>query len=298
MSDHVSDAALVRQYGEHGWWEVATLPVHPALQPHVTGPYVGWREVTQHSLTRRENAGVVVPLIVSFGGEYTLQSSVGDLSPRQLQSFTAGVYDGWVDVSMPRDSCAMQINLTPPAARRIFGVPLTYLVNGAVPLDDVFGASGRALIEQLGNLESWSARAAIFDAFLLQRLKMSRTLPAAFSHAWNRLVATHGAARIADLQRDTSWSARRLGQAFRDGCGFTPRHVATIMRFERALTLATRAFSENGVPRVRPAWSTIAAEAGYADHAHLVRAFRQCAGVTPSAWLAQHSDASPRGEEP
>lgn len=265
----------------HGWWEVVSLPVHPLLRDAVLGLYVGWREHTSLPAVRREVAGITVPFIVSFDGTFALHSGHG-ATPEHRGSFVAGVYERWIDIGMPRDSCAIQINLTPIAARRVFGVPLSELMNRAVDVEALFGAAGRVLVQRLGNTDDWRARATLFDAFLLDRLQRAPRLSMHVMHSWQALVHAHGNVRVSALNDVTGWSPRRLGNAFRDACGMTPRQLATVLRFQRATDLVRAAAASSR--RVR--WSEIAADCGYADHAHLSRAFRQFAGQTPSEYGA------------
>lgn len=276
--------AVRRHEWAHGWWEVVELPVHPMLRDAVLGPYVGWHEFAVRPVSRREVASIVVPLIVSFGDPFALIGA-GETVPEMRGSFVAGLYDRWVDIAMPRESRAMQINLTPLAARRVFGVPLHDVLNRSVDLEALFGAAGRSLVEQMGNAKSWPARAELLDAFLLQRLHQAPRLSSHVEQSWRALVTTHGNLRIASLNASTGWSPRRLGDAFRDAVGMTPRHVGTVLRFQRATSLvnATAASAK------RVHWSTIAAECGYADHAHLTRSFRQFAGQTPSEYVAERA---------
>jgi AraC-like DNA-binding protein len=67
----------------------------------------------------------------------------------------------------------------------------------------------------------------------------------------------------------------------RDACGVTPKRLASVLRFERAVRLARS--------RTSRSWSQIAAECGYADHAHLTREFQRFAGESPSAWALRGS---------
>jgi AraC-like DNA-binding protein len=276
--------AVRRHEWAHGWWEVVELPVHPRLTNAVLGPYVGWHEYAVRPVVRREVASVVVPLIVSFGSPFALLGA-GETAPEMRGSFVAGLYDRWVDIAMPRESRAMQINLTPLAARRVFGVPLHEVLNRSVDIESIFGAEGRSLIEQMGNAISWPARAALLDTFLMQRLDRALRMSSPVVQSWRALVSTHGNQSIASLHLQTGWSPRRLGDAFRDAVGMTPRHVGTVLRFQRATSLVHAASS--AARRVH--WSTIAAECGYADHAHLTRSFRKFAGQTPSEYAAERA---------
>ncbi|MBA2323924.1 MAG: AraC family transcriptional regulator, partial [Pseudonocardiales bacterium] len=63
-----------------------------------------------------------------------------------------------------------------------------------------------------------------------------------------------------------------------------PKAAAQVLRFSHALELLT-------VPGAGTI-SAVAAEAGYADHSHLVREFRRLADATPSELLASHGRAA------
>jgi len=74
-------------------------------------------------------------------------------------------------------------------------------------------------------------------------------------------------------------SERQHRRLFRERVGVTPKLFARIQRFQGALRAAGR------MPLAR-----VAAECGYADQSHLVRDFRQFAGMPPSAWLRWRED--------
>jgi len=66
---------------------------------------------------------------------------------------------------------------------------------------------------------------------------------------------------------------------FRADVGLPPKSAARVLRFA-ALVRRLRA----GGPAL--SWAALAADAGYADQAHLTRDVRRCAGLTPTALRA------------
>jgi AraC-like DNA-binding protein len=275
-----------RQQWDGGWWEVEQALPDARLRDLVVGPYVAWREHCVRPTVRREVAAGIVPLIVNFGPAYTLVSPAHATERRA--SFTAGVYDTWVDVTGATSADAVQVNLTPLAAHRVFGAPLSQFANASCGLDDALGARGRALAEQLGNAASFAERVRLLDAFLLERVTRSTSHARAVRHAYETLVSTRGQVRIEQLQHDTGWSAARLGAAMRDATGVTSKRLAGILQFEHAVRLARAAHA--------PSWSRLAATCGYADHAHLTRAFHRYAGEAPSLWARRAAVSLPDPE--
>jgi AraC-like DNA-binding protein len=72
---------------------------------------------------------------------------------------------------------------------------------------------------------------------------------------------------------------RRLQRLFVDYVGAGPKWVITRCRLQDA---AARAATD-----VAPDWASLAAELGFADQAHLTRAFSQIVGTPPAAYAAR-----------
>jgi transcriptional regulator GlxA family with amidase domain len=82
--------------------------------------------------------------------------------------------------------------------------------------------------------------------------------------------------RIAD---EVGWSHRHLIARFRQQVGLTPKIGARLVR----LDAVWRHIEKRGPLD----WGQVAADAGYADQAHLIRDFRQFTGTTPAEFLAR-----------
>ena len=97
-----------------------------------------------------------------------------------------------------------------------------------------------------------------------------------------RLVETHDPldGQLVDRLTDhTGMSERTLRRRCHELFGYGPKTLERILRFQRFMGLARGA--------VLQTLAGIAAEAGYADQAHLARETRELAGFTPSAVVAQ-----------
>ncbi|MCZ4495406.1 MAG: AraC family transcriptional regulator, partial [Conexibacter sp.] len=94
-----------------------------------------------------------------------------------------------------------------------------------------------------------------------------------------------GATPVA-ARRAAHLCVRQLRRRFVRAVGYWPATLARVQRFQRFLGHAQRT---PGASLAR-----LAADAGYADQAHLARECRRLAGVPPSALLA--AGAGPAGE--
>jgi methylphosphotriester-DNA--protein-cysteine methyltransferase len=91
---------------------------------------------------------------------------------------------------------------------------------------------------------------------------------------------------VGDARRAAHLSERQLRRRFEHAVGYGPATLARVQRFQRFLAHAQRTPT---APLAR-----LAADAGYADQAHLARECRRLAGLPPRALLA--TGAAPAGE--
>lgn len=97
-------------------------------------------------------------------------------------------------------------------------------------------------------------------------------------HAVRRLWP--GDAAVADVARDLGVAERHLRRLFLDHTGMSPKAVQRVGRFQRFV---------RAVDSGRDGLAELAAEAGFADQAHLTREVRTLAGLTPGALLLERS---------
>jgi transcriptional regulator GlxA family with amidase domain len=86
--------------------------------------------------------------------------------------------------------------------------------------------------------------------------------------------------RVREIGDSLGVSERQLLRRFRAAVGYGPKMLARVLRFQRFATAGWGASEETTLAR-------LAADAGYADQAHLARDCRQLAGVAPGVVLGR-----------
>jgi AraC-like DNA-binding protein len=259
----VDELTLTRYECELGSAEMVHRAPPAPLRGLVSSCY-GFREQTRAPMRRREGPGADVVLIVSFGDEWLIDDE-------RYRSFAAGLHDTQVTTEHAGRSFGMQVNLAPPAAYMLLGLPMHELARRGVPLEEVLREE--SLVARLHEAHDWAARFELLDAVLTKRFADARPPDSGVSWAWRRLRETDGRVAVGALARELGWSRKRIVARFREQIGLPPKAVAKLLRFERARDLAERV--------ERPDWARIAIDCGYYDQSHLIHDFRAVTGRTP-----------------
>jgi AraC-like DNA-binding protein len=248
-------------------WEVVHRAPHQALRPYLHGPLEGWRQADGGATTLREVPFPGVPLILGLEGGWEI-----DRAGRR-HSFVAGLHDVPTFVRGEPSWTCIELRLTPLGAHRLVQVPMHELRNRSLELYELLPAAGE-LVERLHEATSWETRFDLLEDFLADRFAESAPASPEVEWSWQRLVGTRGLVRIAELERETGWSPRRLIARFRVQIGLPPKAAARVIRFDRAAT-ALRSGGSTSL-------AALAYDCGYADQSHLNREFREPAGTTPA----------------
>jgi len=169
-----------------------------------------------------------------------------------------------------RDVAIAAVRFRPGGARAFVGQDLDAFTDDRAEL----GLLGGRLRELAAR--ALDARSVAGTVEELQRALLS-LLPDrprdAVAHAIERLVADPASFRVDAAAAAVGITRQHLAREVRRRTGLSPKELATILRFRRALPAL-----RSPAPLAR-----VAAECGYADQAHLARSVRRFAGVTPGA---------------
>ena len=174
------------------------------------------------------------------------------------------------------------IRLTPHGAGALFLEPQDRLVGQITGLDGL----SSSLSKELGALCS-SARetgdAARMVQSVLARHVDIRRIDHRVHAAVDHIRHAHGLVTMDSLAAHLELTSRHLERHFKNAVGISPKRLARITRFQRAL----RMFEQLDSPQ---RGTHTAAECGYADQAHFVRDFSEFAGCAPGAHLLRRAE--------
>ncbi|HEY6894743.1 MAG TPA: helix-turn-helix domain-containing protein, partial [Rhodanobacteraceae bacterium] len=122
------------------------------------------------------------------------------------------------------------------------------------------------------------SRLATLRGWLGDIARRAAVTPVLIAHATGVLKRVPQVERVGEACRDMGLSERRFGSVFREHVGMSPKRYARLQRFRAAV--------ESVQHGKRVEWSRVAADCGFYDQPHLVREFREFAGMTPSAYVA------------
>lgn len=158
--------------------------------------------------------------------------------------------------------------------------PATEFSHCALPLDVLWPGLAGALQDRLttgGRLAPPAVRLGALEAALLRLLRPSATPDRWLAWVVQQLALDPN--RVGAVQQACGCSPARFIERYRRACGLAPKRHAALMRFN---ALLQRIGASGG--GTTTTWAEAASMAGYADQAHMNRAFRRFAGLAPGEY--------------
>lgn len=176
----------------------------------------------------------------------------------------------------------------PSAAAPLLGLPADELADLTVRLDDLWGDAAARLGELLATAPEPAAALELLQRYLLHRQARSAGPDPLIAEAVRHLMPWQPV-EIGRLTAGLAISASQLRRRFLTTVGVGPKTLQRTLRFQGYLALAQAAAAPSD--RVLGGGlADLAAEAGYADHAHLSRECRRLTGRTPRELLGGSDD--------
>jgi AraC-like DNA-binding protein len=159
------------------------------------------------------------------------------------------------------------LRFPPGVGPAVLGVPAAELRDQRIPLSEIWPAARARRLA--GRVTAAAGRLTALEEVGAQVMQPADPVLALIVKS---LDAGAGVAQTAEL---AEMGERRLHRRCLDAFGYGPKTLARILRMNRALALA-----RSGTP-----FATVAAQAGYADQAHLAREVKGMAGVPLSSLI-------------
>lgn len=190
-------------------------------------------------------------------------------------AYVAGPDTGPAPASTPAGAVMFGVRFRPTAGGPALALPLSELRDQRVDLADLRPADARRLA---GTLDPKSAMTRMVD--LAGRLVTDGPPDAAMVHAARLLHDPR--ARSESVATELDLSARQFRRRCHETAGYGPKTLQRVFRFRRFVSRIDAGDLD---------LATIAADAGYADQAHLTRECAELAGLTPLALTRLRSAA-------
>lgn len=215
--------------------------------------------------------------ILSFPGLAPVLTVVGPRATAFQPRVVAGMR--LVGVRLWPDATPLVLDVSPHALRDHQGPPppaLAQRFTSALATIPVHGTSDDAM--------------AALDRWMQGERETFASPDARVRRAIHAVASARGEGSVAQVARAAGASVRQLQRLFREATGLTISEYARVRRLREALAL--RLGNEEAH------WSRIAAERGFADHAHLTREFVALAGLRPTdaarqLALTEHDNVAP-----
>ena len=188
-------------------------------------------------------------------------------------------FTGLIDTAVmldPKDDVqtdTLLVEFNPLGAYRFFQLPYTEVKNQIVGMTDLLGKQVSALQERIGEVSSVDKKLQLLQNFLIKRLE-NATSDLIYDFCINRIFENKGLITVAQLEKETGYSARWLHKKFSANLGTGAKNLAEIIRFKQfyqAYSTGADLFHLKGQLYEY-----------YYDQSHFLRAFKRFTGSTPT----------------
>ncbi|MGB8858493.1 MAG: helix-turn-helix domain-containing protein [Ilumatobacteraceae bacterium] len=192
---------------------------------------------------------------------------------------------------LPEGVTAAGVRFRPGVLPALLGLDAQVVADRLVPWREVAGeAAERSLLERLAAAPDEAARMAVLEQEAAA-LVASAADPDPFAEAVVELVTRHPRVKAPTVAAAVGLTTRQLHRRCLSSFGYGLSTLARIVRFHRFWSVAELAPHGTSL-------ATLAHEAGYTDHAHLVRDCRAITGSPPGRFLAESFATFPDMSDP
>ena len=200
---------------------------------------------------------------------------------RQAPVIFAGQLLGPLDLRASGRVAVVGIRLTPHGAGALLFEPQDRLVGHTAPFDALSSSLSTELDAARARARDTADAARIVEEVLARRVDVRR-IDRRVHAAVDRIGHVRGLVSMDALAAFVGVTARHLERQFKEAVGISPKRLARITRFQRALRMFERLDSAQRGTQT-------AAACGYADQAHFIRDFGEFAGCAPGAHLLRQA---------
>jgi AraC-like DNA-binding protein len=171
------------------------------------------------------------------------------------------------------------VRLQPGSLFKLFGIPMSMLIDQHIDATATVGKEIGELYEQLEACLTYNAMIRLVDTYFLKKLRCFKARREPVDHIGTMILQNPQEFNLEKAAKEACLSYRQFEKRFEQLVGVTPKYYSRICRFYEAFEL-----KENN-PKLD--WLSVAIKVGYNDYQHLVKDFKEFAGTTPNVLIQQ-----------
>ena len=254
------------------------IPVtpHPVLSPYIAKMHVFESSGRLPALDRKlivPNANFKLTLTYRNGIVANIAGKPFIQSENELS--LSGLIDSPVILD-PREDMqtgTIIIEFNPLGAYRLFRLSYAEVQNQIVEMTDLIGNRVKDLQSQLTEATTINLKLQLLQNFLIKRLEQAAPDPI-YDFCINRISYSKGLITVAQLEKETGYSARWLHKKFLEHLGTGPKNLSEIVRFKQFYEVFSTGVK---LQRLKDHIYNY-----YHDQSHFIRAFKRFTGTTPT----------------
>ena len=249
------------------------VPV-PALQPYIKFIWLmDGLDANPNAVPERIFPDGCMELI--FNLKKPLARIEGNTLIQQPTSFVFGQLTKAMHILVTQHYSVIAVRFTPFGLSAFTQIPSHQLKGIEVGLENLWGAEGKELEDQVNTLATDDAINAI-QRFFIARLKRQTHSLASISNIAGLMEAQGGNQTVKHWADYANLSERQFNRIFNNVIGVSPKEYLKITRFNKVLNL----FDDNNTENL----SSLAHHCGYYDQAHFIKDFKEYTGTTPTGY--------------
>ena len=208
-----------------------------------------------------------------------LPSPCVNLSVTDTESDVTGLTPSRYDRRLTGRGHVVGARFRPGGFRPFISGPVDALTARHRPIAEVLGRDTSALAAAVAATSDVSRRVELLADFLTVDLPAPDPVAARLAQVVEEVMHRPDVVRVAQVADLAGVGVRQLQRLFSEYVGVSPKWVIDRRRLQSA--------ARHGSEQPKPDWSALAAELGFADQAHLSRAFAAVVGRPPGAYARE-----------
>ena len=180
----------------------------------------------------------------------------------------------------------LRVHFHPGALYRLLRVPLPEFTDCWFDAESVISHEILEVNEHLANCVNYAQMIAVVENYLIRKIKKVSTDTHPLDKVAFCLFTNPARFSLDWLAKESCLCSRQFNRKFTERMGVGPKLYSRVVRFYKAYQYKETHPQDD--------WLTIALLFGYADYQHMVKDFKEFAGVTPNLWINQDNQSPER----